>query len=109
MPLGEFKRCDTCGQTFETDRTHDTDTCEDCVFHRDSADNAPEEEDLVTKDRIRFYRVGFGHKGPVVVVADPEEGWQAAVQRYMDKECYWSDVWLEEERGGYTNITTEKP
>jgi hypothetical protein len=69
----------------------------------------PQDDDLVTKDRIRFYRYGFGHKGPCVVVSDPEEGWQDAVRRYMDKTSYWPDVWIEEERGGYTNITTEEP
>jgi hypothetical protein len=45
----------------------------------------------------------------VAFVVAPGFAWQDAAKEYMDEGQYWPDVWLEEERGGYTNITTEGP
>ena len=66
----------------------------------------PEDEDLVTSDYVTFYRFGMGK---VAFVVPTDESWEEAAKAYMEQEQYWPDVWLEEERGGYTNITTEGP
>ena len=88
-------------------------TCSDCLRiiiansePDEEEDATPEDEDLITKDYVTFYRVGFAHREPVVQVA-PSQSWQKLVKAYMDRTQYWPDVWLEEERGGNRNITTE--
>lgn len=69
------------------------------------SENEPVDEDLVTKDRLIFYRFGMNR---VAFVVPKGEDWQGYATKYMDKRQYWPDVWLEEERGGYINITTEQ-
>ena len=71
-------------------------------------DREPQDDDLVTSNYIQFYRFGFQHKGPCVLV-DDDEDWQPEVKRYMERTQYWPNVWLAEERGGYRNITMEEP
>ena len=66
----------------------------------------PEDEDLVTKDYITFYRANMGR---VAFVVAREKDWQPYAKAYMEKTEYWPNVWLEEERGGYRNITMEGP
>lgn len=90
--------CIDCGEPVDPE----TMTCEPCF----EKDRTPEDEDLVTKDRITFYRAGMGK---VAFVVAPGWDWKDAAKEYMDEGQYWPDVWLEEERGGYTNITTEGP
>ena len=66
----------------------------------------PDDEDLVTKDYVTFFRFNMGLTA--FQVPNGRE-WRDAAQRYMEETEYWPNVWLEEERGGYMLITTEGP
>jgi hypothetical protein len=64
---------------------------------------APDEEDIVTSDYLKFYRYGFQHKGPVVECREGER-WAHAVMAYMDEERFWPNVWYIDERGDVSHI-----
>lgn len=66
----------------------------------------PLDGDLVTRDYVMFYRYNMGRTA--FIVADGQL-WQDAANRFMDEAQYWPDVWLEEERGGFRNLTLEGP
>lgn len=91
-------RCPYCGNS--------NDYCE-CSEH----DEQPQDEDLVTKDYVTFYRYGMGGRIAFVVHGYEHvfETWQHAAKTHMNKTNCWPNVWLEEERGGYRNIAMEGP
>ena len=111
--------CQQCHEPLDEDREGClTGLCEECSATRCQEceedlscctcdPDEPEDEDLVTKDYETFYRAGMS--GRVAFTVPHGEEWQDAAKRYMEKTQYWPSVWLEEERGGYTNITVEGP
>lgn len=85
-------------------KTPDMDIDEDDDEKSRDPDDGPEDDDLVTSDYRKFFRVGFGHKGPVVVVPEspdgcPDSDWTGLVKAYMDKDKFWPNVWYQGERG----------
>jgi uncharacterized protein YciU (UPF0263 family) len=66
----------------------------------DDPPTEPDEEDLVTPDHRRFFRLGFEHRGPAVVVAE-EDDWRREVKRYMLAEGWYPNVWFISDHGNY--------
>lgn len=104
-------KCSVCGGDVWVGSS--TGTCSDCLKMiianavHDDEPNEPQDEDLVTKDYITFFRANMG--GRVAFRVPKDADWRLSAEMYMDRENYWPDIWLEEERGGYINITVEGP
>lgn len=62
----------------------------------------PQDEDLVTEDYVKFYRLGF--QKPAVVRVPEGADWADCVRAYQDREKYWPNVWFLGERGDFNLI-----
>jgi len=66
----------------------------------------PEEGDLVTDDRVRFYEVGRNwgpfHKAqrPTLAITDRQD-WRQVVREHQDQEQLWGNVWEYTPDSGY--------
>lgn len=63
----------------------------------------PDQGDWITEDYITFRE----YEGRGVIRIPLGGPWQYAVRDRMDREKFWPNVWLAEERGGYMLITRE--
>jgi hypothetical protein len=77
--------------TPELDTDGDNDVTEDQKVLRDG----PQEDDIVTNDFNTFYQYGR----PVLTV-DPDADWKAEIQKYMDGQQFWPNVWRQDDHGG---------
>ncbi len=64
----------------------------------------PQDDDIIITDNRGYAAY---QSGKMVASADDYDECLWNIKQYMDRSKYWPNVWLQEERGGYQNVSAE--